>query len=376
MATFTGLSYAELASRFPKAGAEYIYIQNSFGKTPAFLTGWLIIAGNVIGAATVALGFANYFNALFHITPILTAIVVVVLSGAILLAGVKETASVTILFTFIEIIGLIIIIYIGIPYYGTVDYLQLAKGFDGVLQAGVLIFFSYIGFQGITRLAEKAKNPEKNIPKAIIISLIITTVIYILVALSAVSVLPWNELAQQEAPLAAIAQTAFGQQSFLLLSGIALFSTFNTALMMLLGGSRIVYGIAKEKGLPSIFAAVSKRFLSPWIAILGVTVFSIGFVLIGDLKSVANLTNFTVFAVFVMINASLIYFRRKKPISTGFRTPFAIGKLPVLPLLGIVTSILMISSLSRDILLIGIGLIVIGYVIYRVLKQYRLSIDL
>lgn len=369
VATFTGLSYAELCSRFPKAGAEYIYIKHSFGKTSAWLGGWLIIAGNIIGAATVALGFSYYFSALFDTPLILTAIILLILCGIILVLGVKETASVTILFTVIEAIGLIIIISIGLPRLGEVDYFQLAKGLKGVVEASVLIFFSYLGFQGITRLAEETKNPEKTIPKAIILSIIITTIIYILVGISAVSVIPSSELAQQEAPLAAIAEKVFGQQSFILLSGIALFSTFNTALMMLLSGSRLVYGISKEKALPKIFSHVSKRTLAPTAAVIAAVIVSIIFLFIGDLTSIANLTNFTIFSVFIFVNASLIYLRIKKPTSKGFKVPINIGNIPILPVLGILTSLFMIANVALNILALGALLIFIGLMVYIVLNK-------
>jgi amino acid transporter len=360
VATLTGLSYAELSSRFPKAGAEYVYVENSFGKRLAWLVGWLVIAGGVIGGATVAMGFARYFSALFNTPIIMTALVMLIVVGIILIIGVQETASLTILFMAIETIGLIIIILIGIPYFGSVNYLELTHGTKGVVEAGVLIFFGYLGFEGITRLAEETENPEKNIPKAIILSLIITTIIYILVGIAVVSVVPWNELSQAKAPLALVAQQVFGDNSFVILSVIALFATFNTALIMLLSGSRLIYGIAERKALPGIFLSVLKRLRTPWAAIVAVVIASMLFLFLGDLKTVANLTNFTIFAVFIVINASLIYFRYRKPVKEGFKVPIAIGRFPVLPFLGIVTSMFMIINLSFDVLLFGFILIILG----------------
>jgi basic amino acid/polyamine antiporter, APA family len=369
VSTFTGLSYAELCSRYPKAGAEYVYVKNSFGKTPAWIVSWLIIAGNIIGGATVALGFSNYFSALFHTPIIPIAIIVIVLCGIILILGIKETASVTIVFTIIEAIGLVIIIFIGMQKFGNIDYIQLTNGIKGIIEGGVLIFFSYLGFQGITRLAEETKQPEKNIPKAIILSILITTIIYILVAISAVSVIPAQDLAGEGAPLARIAETAFGKNSFILLSAIALFSTFNTALMMLLSGSHLVYGTAKEKALPKIFSTVSKRTLAPWISIIGIVLSAIFFLFIGDLKSIANLTNFTVFSVFIVINSTLIYLRIKKPIQNGFKVPLRIGKMPIIPIFGIITSAFMMVNLSIDILGLGFLLIIIGLLFHLILLK-------
>ena len=376
VAAFTGLSYAELCSRFPRAGAEYIYVQNSFGRSYAWVTGWLIIAGNVIGASTVALGFGNYFNALFGVLDVfIVAIIVLILSGIILIAGVKETASVTIIFTIIEATGLAIIIFIGMQKLGSVDYFQILHGMEGLIRAGVLIFFSYLGFQGITQLAEETKRPEKTIPKAIIYSIIITTIIYILVGISAVSVIPGSELAGEKAPLASIAEVVFGSKSFILLSGIALFSTFNTALMMLLTGSRLVYGMAREKALPTLFKRVSKKTLAPWAAIICVTVAALLVLFLGDLKSIANLTNFTVFTVFIVVNSALIYLSVKKPKKEGFKVPLRIKNVPILAVFGIISSIFMIFYISFNVIFMGLALILIGIIFYYILSKYSREVD-
>lgn len=368
VAAFSGLSYAELASRFPKAGAEYVYIENSFGNRAAWMAGWLVLSGSVIGGATVTLGFSRYFSALFNTPLIIIAIFVLIIIGIILIIGVQETASLTILFTLIESIGLIIIILIGIPYLGKVDLLEMTNGFKGLIEGGILIFFSYIGFQGIARLAEETKDPEKNIPKAIIISLSITTIIYILVAISAVSIVPWQELAQSKGPLALVAKYVLGENSIIILSVIALFSTFNTALVMLLSGSRLLFGIGERKAIPQIFTSILKRFKTPWIAIITVIFASSIILFLEDLKTIANLTNFTIFMVFILINSAVIYYRYKKPINVGFKVPFSIGKLPIIPLMGIITSAFMILNIAYTVLILGLILLIIGFAVDLVLN--------
>lgn len=364
VACFSGLSYAELSSRFPHAGAEYSYVKRAFGSRIGWIAGWLIIASNVITASVVALGFSNYFHALFDTPIIPIAMILLLMCGVILYAGVKETASITILFMIIESIGIFIIIVIGINYVGSVNYLEMSNGIKGVIEGGVLIFFSYLGFQGITTLAEETKNPKKTIPKAILLAITITTIIYILVALTAVSIIPWQELAASKAPLADVASNVFGEKSFIILSGIALFSTFNTALMALLASSRLVYGMTKGRGFPEIFAKTSKKLLSPYFAILAITIASIAILFLGDMKSIANLTNFTVFTVFIMINTTLIYFRIKKPSKDKeeFRVPGSIKRVPIFPVLGIITSFLMLINVPTEILIMGIILIVVGVI--------------
>ena len=146
-------------------------------------------------------------------------------------------------------------------------------------------------------------------------SLAITTIIYILVAISTVSVVPWQELAEAKGPLALVAQYVLGENSIIILSIIALFSTFNTALVMLLSGSRLLYGIGERKAIPKYFTLVLKKFKTPWVAIITIVLASAIFIFIEDLKTVANLTNFTIFMVFIIINSSVIYFRYKKFLS-------------------------------------------------------------
>jgi APA family basic amino acid/polyamine antiporter len=367
VASFTGFSYVELASRFPTTAAEYTYVERSFGTRLAWVTGWMIIAGSIIGSATVALGFARYLSAIIHTPVIPTAVVALIVIGCVLVLGVQETASITIIFTLIEAVGLIIVILVGLPSIGSVDYMQMAHGIQGLLQAGVLIFFGYIGFEGITRLANETKQPEKTIPKAILISLLVTTILYILVGLAAVSVVPWGELASSKAPLSLVVQNVFGEKSFLALSVIALFSTFNTSLAMLLSGSRLVYGMAQEKGLPAMFTKVNPAMKTPWVAILGVVLSSLVFLFIGDVAVVANLTNFTIFVVFIIVNAAVIYFRFKAPLDTGFKTPGSIGTLPILPVLGIITTFFLMYNVPTGILIMGAMLLGIGFILFHLL---------
>lgn len=365
VSVFTGLSYAELSSIFPKAGAEYVYVKKIFSKRLAFIVGWLILLNGIIGAATVSIGFANYFNALFGTPIIITALTLVIASTFVLFSGIKESAILTIIFTAIEAAGLAIIIFIGIPYIGSVDYTAMASGLGGVFQASALIFFAFMGFETITRLSEETRKPEKTVPMAVILSIAITTVIYILVGISAISVLGWEKLSSSESPMATIAQNVLGEKAFLILSLIALFSTSNTVLVLMLTTSRLIYGIAEFKTLPRIFLSIYKKTHVPWAAIMATCLLTMGFTLVGKINVVANLANFTIFVTFIVVNACVIWLRMKKKYKAGFLTPFSIGKIPILPCLGIITCLFMLSYVGFDILLYGAILIFIGFLIYE-----------
>ncbi len=189
IALCTGLSYAELASIFKGNAAEYDYTKKAFNKRFAFIIGTMMIFAAIFTGATVAIGFGGYFATLFNTPILLTAMALIVALSLINLSGIKESTIFNIVLTVIEALGLLIIIALGIKYWGSVNLLSMPNGFSGVLQASALVFFSFVGFESIVKLTEETKDPVKNVPKAVIASVIFSTVIYVLVAISAVSVL-------------------------------------------------------------------------------------------------------------------------------------------------------------------------------------------
>ncbi len=152
----------------------------------------------------------------------------------------------------------------------------------------------------IVKLAEETKNPERNIPLGLILSVSASVILYIFVAFSAVSVLGWEKLSQSQAPFAEIAEAVLGENAFSTLSIIALFATANTVLLMLLTASRITYGMAESSSLPKILAQIHPKTRTPWVAILVTAALSMGFVLLEDIGYVAGVANFTVFFTFIV----------------------------------------------------------------------------
>ena len=367
IAAFTGLSYAELSTMFPKAGGEYVYTEKAFNRKVAFLIGWLIVVGGVVAAATISLGFAGYLSVLFQTPVILSAIVLIFLLTLLNLWGIKESAIANIIATLVEVGGLILIIIFGLKHFGAVDYTQLPPlGFTGLLSATALIFFAFLGFEDIVRLSEETKNPKRNIPLALLLSIVISTIIYISVAIAAVSVVGWEALSTSEAPLALVAQTAFGAKAFFVLAITALFATFNTVLVTLIATSRMLYGMAENHGLPKILSQVHKRFKTPWLAVIITGIASAAFVLVGKIEIVASLTDFALFTTFALVNLSLLWLRHKLPkAKRTFRT-FA-----PLAALGAVTSIAMLFYLNRIVALAGIALIIVGFIVFEILERIK-----
>jgi APA family basic amino acid/polyamine antiporter len=272
----------------------------------------------------------------------------------LLVIGVKETVRVGVLFTALEVIGLIIVIVVSIRFLGSVDYLETPSGLGGIFQATTLLFFAYLGFEQIANLSEESKNPSKHIPLAIIFSVIISTVLYVAVALASVSVVGWQALSESGAPLAQVVQAATGARAGQIVAIIALFATANTTLFLLLTASRMMYGMSGSAVLPTIFSALHPKRRTPWVATLVAGGIAVAFTMIGDIGVVAQLTNFAILVAFVMVNASLIWLRRTRPeVERRFRVPLSIGWIPVPPLLGIGVSLFMIANIEPMGLIIG-----------------------
>ncbi len=363
VAAFTALSYAELSSMFPSSAAEYEYVKNAMGERIGFIIGWIIIFSAIISSSAVAVGFGNYLGTIFNIPPLYSAIALIGLLSFILFIGIKESAWVAILFTSIEAIGLLIIFFIGIPYYGNVNYFEMPLGLNGVFASAALIFFAYLGFEEIVKLSDETNEPNKNIPRAIILAMIISTTLYILVAFSSVSILGWESLANSPAPFSQIAFTALGPNGSLLLSIIALFATSNTVLLLLLAGSRIVYGMAASNSLPLILRKVHPRTRTPWTSIVIVGIIAIMFLFLGNLEFLASATNYALFLSFIFINASVIILRYTSPdFKRPFKIPINIKRLPLLPVFGLITCIILLFQLKFSAIALGIVITIIGLI--------------
>jgi len=361
LAALSCLSYAELSSMYPRAGAEYEYVSAAFSRRPAFVIGWLILLSGILSASTVALGFAGYFAFLTGSPLLPAAIGLLLLMTGILLYGVKETAWFAIMATLVEVAGLIIIIVIGIPRLGSVDYLVMPAGFSGLFAASALIFFAYQGFEAMVKFSDETRRPERVIPQALILALCISTVLYILVALCAVSIVPWQQIAVSGAPFTEIVSGSLGGGAGRLIAGIALFATANTALLSLYASSRILYGMSDSSCLPAEVARIHAGRRTPYIAILVTSALSLLFLYTGDIAFVANLTNFTLFVTFIVINAAVIVLRIRAPDAPRpFRIPGTIGRVPVIPVAGLVFSVFLLAQLEGTVLAAGLVLAGIG----------------
>ena len=373
VALFSGLSYAELTALFPKAAAEYTFVKHAFKNNfLAFIIGWLTAITSMITASTVSLGFGGYFAQFIDLPITLSAILLIGILSIVNFVGIKESAWANTIFAIITAGGLILIIFLGMTFEPTepIDYFDAPNGITGIILAFVLIFFAFIGFEDMANVAEEVKRPKKTLPRAIILSVVITGVIYILVSLSVVRVINWEELGLSAAPLATVAERALGPEGGVVLSAIALFATASTVLITLVAGSRILYGMANNKSLPLSLGKIHSKTKTPWIAVIGILITSVAFAFIGDIVIVANITVFAVVITFAMINLSVIILRYTEPsLERPFKVPINIGRFPILPLVGLGVTVYMAIQFELEVMLIGLVIMSAGALFYVIFNR-------
>lgn len=352
VALCTGLSYAELSSMFRGDAAEYDYLKSAAGKKLAFLVALSVIAGTIMASATVALGFAGYLSQLVNVPLIGAAIGIILFLAVINAVGIRQASWFNVLSTSASVFGLLVIVLLGLFYPGQAGYFHMPKGAGGLLGAAALIFFAFIGFEAIVKLRDETKKPAKTIPQAVILSIIISSVLYVLVALASVKVLGWEALRASTAPLASVAEAVLGSKAFVLIAVIALLSTSNTILLTMVAASRQLYGMAKEHAMPGALSYVGKKSETPTVAIVITALFAVVFALAGNIELIANLTNLFLFFTFAAVNLSVIVLRYKcADVPRGFTCPANLGKFSVIALLGLVTSAGMIVFVIRNLVI-------------------------
>jgi len=373
----TGISYAELSAMYPKSAAEFVYVERAFRvRLLSFMVGWVVIFSGLFTAATVALSFAGYLIALLGIQETYAlagmSIALIAALSVINYIGIKESTQANIVFTLIEAAGLVVIIAVALPYLGSVDYLALPAQvpFTAVFAAVALIFFAYIGFEDIANISEEVKSPERVLPRAIIYSVAITTVLYCLTSVAVISILPFDVIASVPDPLNAVATAAMGPAGGVVMSIVALFATANTVFITLIVTSRMIYGMSRDGAFPRSLGRISPKRGTPTVSIILVMLVTVGMVFFQDLTFVANATVFAILIAFAFVNLSLIVLRRREPTTRRpFRASPSVGTVPVTALLGAGVCVGLLFTFEPLIVATQGIIIVVGIVIYCLLGR-------
>lgn len=354
-AFITVLSYAELSSMYPRAGAEFQFLKHAFPKWPyfSFMAGFLIALNASATSATVALAFANYLQTFIINKEIFTAFLLLLSCTVVNISGIKQSTWANIILLTIEVGGLLLIIWSGL---GKIDFNKIFQGissidskvFSNLLNATALIFFVYIGFEDVANLSEETKKPLQTIPKALIYSVVITSIIYILVTLSFIFLAEKNVI-HTDSPLSNAVATISPLRAKLVAIA-ALFATTSTALISLVSISRMLYGMANEGAMPKIFSSTLSRRKTPWVSALFLFAWASLLLLLGNIPSVASVSSMGVLLVFLAVQIAVIRLRfTEKNLPRQFRIPFNIKNIPILPIVGIFIILSLLTKFQETI---------------------------
>ncbi len=339
----TVASYAELCTRFPVAAGDAAYVKGAFGsRFLSTLTGLAVIATGVIASATVTLGAAGYI-AVFTDAPRALVIVIVVTVLAMIAAwGILQSVVLASIFTVVELSGLFAIIaaagHAGTPIGDALFTLPSfsAAAWSGIAFASLLAFFAFIGFEDLINVVEEARAPDHNVPLAMPLVLLITTVLYVLIAAIAGTAVPVERLAQSSAPLSLVFRELTGV-SPATIAAIAIVATLNTIIAELTMTTRVIYGMARLGDLPPALGAVSRTTATPLVATAIVAALVILLALLAPLERLAEATSIATLIVFGLVNLSLLKLRRDGAPRAAVQVPTAV------PVLGLLSCVAMIA---------------------------------
>ncbi len=320
MAGFTAISFAELCGRFPRAAGAALYVRQGFAfERLSTIVGLFVIAAGLVSAAALVNGFVGYLHQFIGIERAIAIVLITLLLGGIAAWGIVESVIIASLITVIEIGGLLMVIVISGDALSTfsVRWTELIPSADvsswGYVYLGAtLSFYAFIGFEDMVVMAEEVKEVKRNLPLAILLTLGITTFIYLLLMVSAVLSLPPEELALSEAPLARLYEHHTGEKA-IAISIIGMFAIINGALIQIIMASRVLYGLSSQGQLPDVLGVVHHRTRTPLIATVVATVIVLVLSLIGTLGSLAEATSVIMLTVFSIVNLALWRIKRRDP---------------------------------------------------------------
>jgi APA family basic amino acid/polyamine antiporter len=345
---------------FPKAGSEHEFARQIFPQSISFVVGWAMALALIIATATVSLGFARYLGEYIDLDERIGALGILAVVAVIALRGMAQASKAITVFAVVGVGGLVAVIVIGAPRLGDHSLVE-GNGVSGVLSGAALIFFAYIGFDEVISLSEETRNPRRTIPRALILALGISTLLYTGVAIAGVSVLGADRLGQSERPITEIFSVGFGGASGDIATAVALFSTASTVLLAITASSRIMYGMASTGYLPVGLGRVHRQVVPRNALILAVVLGAL-LILIEDLDLLASATDALIYILFLVTNVVVIVLRKQRPdAERAFRIRGAIGWVPVIPILAMIVTVVLSFQLDGTAVLLSLGLLAAGF---------------
>ncbi|UQA96544.1 amino acid permease [Streptomyces halobius] len=380
-ALFSALSYAELAGSIPVSGSSYSYTYATLGELVAWVCGWCLILEYGVSVAAVAVGWGEYLNEFlggtlgFTIPDALSqppgdggifnfpALLVVMLAMVFLLGGARESARANTIMVVVKIAALLLFCGVAVQGVRSGNYANfMPLGIAGVSGAGATLFFSYIGFDAASTAGEEAKNPQRDLPRAIMLSLVIVTALYCLVAAIAVGAMPWQRFDGTEAALAGIMKDVTGQGFWaVLLAFGAVIAIASVVLTVLYGQTRILFAMSRDGLVPKTFSKVHPKSGVPRVNTVIVSLFCAVLAAVVPLGKLADATSIGTLFAFALVNVAVIVLRRTRPeMPRSFRTPLS----PLFPAIGFLLCVYMMGSLDLVTWVVFGVWMAIGLVVY------------
>ncbi len=324
LAGLSGLSFAELSVRYPTSAGEARYVREGLKSAAlALIVGLMVIASGVVSAAAVSNGFAGYFAELSGAPRAVSLTGVIILMGALAAWGIGQSVGIAAVLTVVEVFGLLLVVWAGwgalsdpAPSFGEMVPVFEPAAWGGILLGSFLAFFAFIGFEDMVNVAEEVKDVTRVMPRAIVITLTVTTVLYLVLALVAVRSVPLAELVASEAPLALVYERAGGGSSATI-SVIAVLATVNGALIQIVMATRVLYGLAAQGQIPAAFGRVHAKTRTPLLATAAVTAVVLVLALAFRTAPLARATALIVLTIFALVNLALWRIKRHKAAARG-----------------------------------------------------------
>ncbi|MFY0610380.1 MAG: amino acid permease [Hyphomicrobiaceae bacterium] len=320
-------SFAELVGRLPVSAGEAAYVRAGFGsQNLSVIVGLMVVSAGTVSAAAICLGSVGYIRQFIDLPGAVLIPAVVALMTLVGAWGVRESVTFAAVMTMIEIVGLLVVIaggFMGASSVATIDVTPLPDGMTlmqigfGIMSGGVLAFFAFIGFEDLVNMAEETREPGRTLPRAIFLTLIISTSLYVLISIVAVLNVPVPQLASAEAPLSLVFERTTGA-SPATISAIAIIATLNGVIVQIIMGSRVLYGLSQQGSLPAVFGYVHPVTRTPLFAtgLIGALVLVLAIFI--PLKGLAELTSQITLTVFALVNLSLWNIKRRgDPVPAG-----------------------------------------------------------
>jgi len=317
IAVFTGLTYAEMSSRFPVAAGAAAYSGRAFASPAvAFVIGMLVLASGITSAATVSLAFSGYLESFVTVPPLAGSVVLLGVMTWVSFRGIQESSNLNVFLTIAEASGLVLVLVAGFWFASRLSGVEQLERIapdatpGQILSGATLAFYAYIGFEDTANVAEEVQDAQRVLPRAILIAIATSCVVYVGITVAALLTLTPEQLASSSAPLLDVLRAAGIEPPGGAFSIVALFAICNTGLLNLIMASRLTYGMAREGLLPAVLGRIHPVRATPWLAVLLAFALALALAISGGVQILAQTTSLLLLCVFTTLHLGLLRIKR------------------------------------------------------------------